>query len=332
MLLKDEHPLNKSISVALVGPPNVGKSTLINTLLGMDLSIVSQRPQTTRNQFQCVTQVDRTEIILLDTPGLHKSMQEMNLRMNHETYIAQDGADLNWIVLDGSRGKDNILYHLKGLQDIYKDLSSESWLIVTKIDQVRPLNELDKISKDFPQLLIDAQKICPVVKKVFFVSAKEEVGTNELLSAVSQIAPSASHLYPDGSISNKNVRFFVTEYIREQVFTLLQEELPYEIAVTIEEFTDLNPEETPAKLVARISAVIHVNRMGQRAIVIGQGGLMIREIGTRARQKVETLMGGKVMLKLHVKVSPKWFKNHMMLEELGLSRAPTSIRAWRDDA
>ncbi|MDH4467148.1 MAG: GTPase Era [Bacteriovoracaceae bacterium] len=329
MLLKDQHPLNKSISIALVGPPNVGKSTLINTLLGMDLSIVSPRPQTTRNQFQCVTLVDRTEIIFLDTPGLHKSMQEMNLRMNHETYMAQDGADLNWIVLDGTKGKESVLHQLASLRDVYKNLSQESWIVVTKLDQLK--TNAKKVEAEFPNLMLEAQKICPVVKRAYFVSALEEAGTNELLSVVSEFAPSGNHLYPDGSVSNKNVRFFVAEYIREQVFTLLQEELPYEIAVTIEEFVDLEPSEGTSDIVARISAVIHVNRMGQRAIVIGQGGLMIREIGMKARQKIETLMGGKVMLKLHAKVSPKWFKNHMMLEELGLSRAPNSIRAWRED-
>ena len=330
MLITDQHPLNKSISVALVGHPNVGKSTLINALLGMDLSIVSAKPQTTRNQFHCVTHVDRTEVILMDTPGVHKSMQEMNLRMNHEAFLAQEGADITWAVCDGSRGNDFVVQQLSSLKDGVSEINQEIWLVVTKMDQWNVAKRPIKL--EFNHLLESAQKIYPTVKKIYFVSAKDESGTNELLHDVSQYAPGAPHHYPDGSLSNKNVRFFVSEFIREQVFELLQEELPYEIAVTIESFEDIDPETSTSKsdIVARISAVIHVNRMGQRAIVVGQGGLMIRDIGTRARQKIENLLGGKVMLKLHAKVSPKWFKNHMMLEELGLSRAPQSIRSWRD--
>jgi GTP-binding protein Era len=328
MLITDQHPLNKSISVALVGHPNVGKSTLINTLLGMDLSIVSAKPQTTRNQFQCVTQVDHTEIIFHDTPGLHKSMQEMNLRMNHEAYLAQEGSEVVWLLCDGSRGKDFVIQQALELKDMLTQVNQEIWLIITKMDLWN--EKRIPAEKEFSGVVQNLQTQYPNITKSYLISAQEERGTSELLHDISVKAPSAPHHYPDGSMSNKNVRFFVSEFIREQVFELLQEELPYEIAVTIESFEDLDPAASTSGIVAKISAVIHVNRMGQRAIVVGQGGLMIRDIGMRARQKIENLLGGKVMLKLHAKVSEKWFKNHMMLEELGLSRAPTSIRSWRE--
>ncbi len=133
----------------------------------------------------------------------------------------------------------------------------------------------------------------------------------------------------DGSVSNKHERFFVTEYIREQVFNLVKEEVPYEVAVVIDDYQDFRDKEMPNKVCTSIQASILVNKPSQRGILVGSGGAMIKKIGSQARERIEEMVGGQVFLKLHVKVSENWFKNNFVLEELGLPRALDSNRVWR---
>ena len=313
---------HKSILIAILGAPNVGKSSLINCLLGMDLSIVCHKPQTTRNSYHCITTIDDSEIILVDTPGLHKSNREFNKRLNQQAFDGERGADLVLILIDLTQ---EIRGQFLWLQELYVPKSKKLWIVFTKTDTVSSLKE-----SDLRGVVEWAKTSLPSIEDKFFaVSPQTGDGIHELTGAICDEAKPGPHLY-DGRVSNKNERFFVTEYVREQLFELLGEELPYECAVVIEEFklaTYTDDRESP--LAARISASILVNRASQRAIVIGSKGAMIKEVGSRARSKIEAMLGGQIHLNLHVKVSPRWFKNNFVLEELGLPRAVNSDRVWR---
>ncbi len=324
MLLTDQHPHNKSIMVSILGKPNAGKSTLINTMLGQDLSIVSPLPQTTRNHFHCTMTIDRTEIVFVDTPGVHRSNKEINLRMNQEAEFSLEGADAAFLLIDSNRLNEEDLQIFSEMLS-GKFFQGPIWVVFTKKDISDSRVKAENLKQYWSQLKVMLPQLMP---KFFWVSAANEENIHELTSTLLDNANSGAHLYPKGDLSNKNMRFFVAEYIREQVFYLFKDEVPYEIAVTIESFKEVDPNVTNG-ISAEISASIIVNRASQRAIVIGSGGKMIKEIGTRARKKIEELLGGKIFLNLHVKVSPKWFNNNFVLESLGLPRAKLSHRVWR---
>lgn len=318
MLITDQHPLNKSIMASLLGKPNAGKSTLVNHFLGFDLSIVSRKPQTTRNSFHCAFTVDRTEIVLVDTPGIHKSGQELNKRMNGQAQMVSEGCDVNLVLVDASR--ENLV---KEFEDFYTALErnlSETWLVFNKSDLVKDKNKIDEAFNKLKEKY-------DFITKHFLISAQDGEGVHLLLGELCDKATNGPHLYPNGDVSNKNMRFFVTEYIREQAFKELKEELPYELAVIIDEFLESKDREEKVK--AKISATILVNRPSQRAIVVGAKGSVIKKIGSEARKKIQAMMGGNVHLNLHVKVSSKWFNNNFVLEEIGLPRVKDSKRVWR---
>ncbi len=321
MLLTDQHPHNKSIMASILGAPNVGKSSLINCLLGTNLSIVTNKPQTTRNKFHCVLTIDRTEIVLVDTPGLHKSNQEFNKRLNQQAREGVEGADINLLLIDISR--EIFPQFIEFKENIAQELG-RVWVIFTKSDKVENSDSLP-----LKEVVEKAKEIFPTIEKYFLISSKENNNIHELTGALCDEAQPGPHLYPNGDISDKNQRFFVTEYIREQAFELLKDEVPYEVAVVIDEYKDFKNKENPEIIESHISASILVNRPSQRAIVVGSGGTMIKEIGIRSRRKIEAMTGGPVHLNLHVKVSPRWFKNNFVLEEIGLPRAHDSNRVWR---
>jgi GTP-binding protein Era len=322
MLLEDQNPFNKSIMVALLGKPNAGKSTLINYLLGFDLSIVSSMPQTTRNQFHCAFTVDKTtEVVLVDTPGVHSSSKELNIRMNGQAQYGSEGADLNFLLLDINK---DVIEDTKSFIKEFEKSLSRTWIIFTKVDRLKDT------PFDFEGNFAQIKELVPGAEKYFAISAKEGTNVHNLTGEICDEATEGPHLYPNGTISNKNERFFATEYIREQAFKILKDELPYEIAVVIEDFQDsFKDEEKDISRDTKISASILVNRPSQRAIVVGAKGKNIKEIGTGARKKIEAMVGDRVHLNLHVKVSPKWFKNNFVLDEIGLPRTHKSNRVWR---
>lgn len=320
MLFENQHPHNKAIMIAVLGKPNVGKSSFINHLLGFDLTIVSSKPQTTRNHFHCAFTIDRTEVVLVDTPGVHSNSQELNKRMNGQAQMGAEGVDLNFVLVDLTT---NMVGEFKDFLKNFEEKLSRTWIIFTKADLV------NKDSIDLKETMVKFQELCPSIEKHFVISSKDGHNIHELTGAIQDAAQNAPHLYPAGDASNMNERFFVTEYIREQAFRLLKEELPYEIAVIIDEYKDVKKKDEEAPPEAHISASILVNRPSQRAIVVGRGGSIIKEIGINARKKIEAMTGGKVHLNLHVKVSPKWMSNNYVLDEIGLPRTQKSARVWR---
>lgn len=320
MLLENQHPHNKAIMIAVLGKPNVGKSSFINHLIGFDLSIVSNKPQTTRNQFHCAFTIDRTEVVLVDTPGVHATAQELNKRMNGQAQMGSEGVDINFVLIDLTQ---DVLMEFKDFLKNFDAPLSRTWILFTKADLV------NKDGLNLTAQLVKMQELCPSIEKHFIISSKDGHNIHQLTGAIVDAAQNAPHLYPGGDASNMNERFFVTEYIREQAFRLLKEELPYEIAVIIDEYKDIRNKDEMASPEAHISASILVNRPSQRAIVVGRSGSIIKEIGMNARKKIEAMIGGKVHLNLHVKVSPKWFSNNYVLDEIGLPRTQKSSRVWR---
>ncbi len=319
MLLTDQHPHNKSIMVAVLGAPNVGKSSMINYLMGLDLSVVTHKPQTTRNRFHCVFTVDHTEVVLVDTPGIHRSSVEFNKRLNEQAREGVEGADLNLLLIDLTK---ELLVQVKDFVHLMEKELGRTWIVFTKADRIENSDALP-----LEEVFEHIQELIPNAKRYFLISSKKGTNMHELTGALCDTATPGPHMYLDGSVSNKNERFFASEYIREQAFELLKEEIPYEVAVLIDEFKDAA--DKGAERQAHISATIIVNRPSQRGIVVGTKGSMIKEIGTRARMKIQAMTGGEVHLNLHVKVSPRWFKNNYVLEELGLPRAHNSARVWR---
>jgi GTP-binding protein Era len=318
MLIEDQHPHNKSIMISVLGKPNVGKSSFINHLLGFDLSIVSNKPQTTRNNFHCAFTIDRTEVVLVDTPGVHSNAQELNKRMVGQAKMGAEGVDLNFVLLDLTT---DVVMEFKDFLKNFQAPLTKTWVVFTKADLVK-VEELN-----LETVVEKLKMLSPTIERYFVISSKDGHNIHTLTGAIADAAENGPHLYPHGDVSNKNMRFFATEYIREQAFRLLKEELPYEIAVVIDEYKDMSKKEADPE--AHISASILVNRPSQRAIVVGRGGSVIKEIGQNARKKIEAMVGGKVHLNLHVKVSPKWFNNNWVLDEIGLPRTQNSTRVWR---
>jgi len=320
MLIEDQNPHNKNLMASVLGKPNAGKSTLINELLGFDLSIVTSKPQTTRNHFKCIFTVDECEIVLVDTPGVHKSNQEINKRMNGQAEFGSDGVDLNLLLLDLT--EKNPLKDCQDFVETFKGNLTETWIVFTK-------NDLAKVGdKLCDELFAQIKEMIPSTDRYFKISSKAGDNIHLLTAALCDRAKPGPHHFPNGDVSNKNQRFFATEYIREQAFNILNDEVPYEIAVVIEEFKDAY-DKGDVKRDAQISASILVNRPSQRAIVVGSKGSNIKKIGTNARKKIEAMVGATVHLNLHVKVSPKWFKNNFVLDEIGLPRTQDSNRVWR---
>ena len=200
MLLEDQHPHNKAIMISVLGKPNAGKSSLINHLIGFDLSIVSSKPQTTRNNFHCAFTIDRTEVVLVDTPGVHGTSQELNKRMNGQAQMGAEGVDLNFVLLD-------LTTHVVGeFKDFLKNFEhplSRTWIIFTKADLV------NKEAISLTETMKAIQLLCPQVEKHFFISTKDGHNIHELTGAIQDTSQSGPHLYPRGDVSNKNERFFV---------------------------------------------------------------------------------------------------------------------------
>lgn len=284
--------------VSILGRPNAGKSTLLNALTGTKLAIVSDKPQTTRTLIQGVMTTEQAQIVFVDTPGIHKPDSLFNSRMMETIRAALDQRDLLIYVVDASRPPGDADW--EGIE-LIKQISAPVLLAVNKIDRVKPKDLLLPVIEQFSSRHDFAEYIP--------VSALTGAGIEELRSAILKRLPAGPAYFPPDYITDQPERFMAAELIREKLLGETREEVPHSIAVVVDEW-----EEKPT--VTRISATIYVERPGQKGIVIGAGGAMLKRIGTLAREDIERLLERKVFLELYVKVRPHWREDKQFLNEL----------------
>jgi GTP-binding protein Era len=296
-----EAPVRRAGFVTVVGRPNVGKSTLVNRLVGQKVAIVSDKPQTTRNRILAVLNRPDGQIVLFDTPGIHKPQHELNRRMVSTAVKSIGQGDLVlWMVeVDEPFGPGD-----RYVRDTLKKSGRPVILGINKIDTVPRPRVLPVIAawKDH----LDFVEVVPL-------SAREGDNVDRLADLLVRHLPEGPDLYPEDFLTDQPERFFVAEMVRERILHHTREELPYSAGVVVESFKE------EEKLV-RIQATIYVERDGQKAIVIGRGGTMLKTIGTEARAQIEEFLGAKVFLGLFVKVRESWRENEGLLSEMGLGK------------
>ena len=291
----------RCVMVAIVGRPNVGKSTLLNHLLGQKLSITSRKPQTTRHQVLGVSTVENTQLVYVDTPGMHLGQSKaINRAMNKAAASALNDVDLTLFLCDRTKWteEDDFVLELVGRQ------RTPVALVINKVDLMEQKNELLPFTEG-----LSAR--CEF-NAVFPISALRAQGLNELANYVATQAPAGPHLFPEDQITDRSQRFLAAELVREKIVRQLGDELPYSTAVEIEAFKH------DERGVLHINALILVERDGQKKILIGESGGRLKSIGTSARRDMERAFDSKVMLKLWVKVKSGWSDDIRALKTLGL--------------
>ena len=284
--------------VSIVGRPNAGKSTLINSIVNAKIAITSNKPQTTRNNIQGIYNDDDSQIIFVDTPGVHKPVNKLGKYLNRESYSALDGVDLVLFMIDASA------HFGKGDEFILEKIKEEG------INTFLILNKVDKIKKDELFSLIMEYKDKYDFKEIIPISALKDKNIDELLKTVKDYLPEGEKIYPEDYYTDKSVRFLISELIREKVLRKTREEVPHAVTVVIE-----NYEEKKESIV--INACIIVERDGIKKILVGHNGEMIKEIGIDARKDIEELVGKSVYLDLFVKTVNNWRDRDKYLIEFG---------------
>ncbi|MBO8164099.1 MAG: GTPase Era [Brevibacillus sp.] len=291
---------HKSGFVAIIGRPNVGKSTLLNHIVGQKVAIMSNKPQTTRNKIRAVHTTERGQIIFLDTPGIHKPKSKLGSYMVTVAENALNEVDLILYVIDAAEkhgpGEEYIIERLQ-------QVKTPVFLVINKIDLVHPESLLP---------LIDEYRKRYDFKEIVPVSALQGNNTGPLVDAIFAVLPEGPRYYPEDLVTDHPERFVAAELIREKVLHLTREEVPHSIAVVVEEMKRREDGHT-----VYIYAAIYVERDSQRGILIGKNGEMLREIGKRARIDIERLLGNKVYLELWVKVKKDWRNQERMLRNFG---------------
>ena len=293
---------HKSGFVNILGPPNVGKSTLLNALVGEKLSIITSKPQTTRHRILAMYNDDLHQIVFSDTPGIVLDPgYEMHESMNRFAFSTLEDADLLLCMADiyEKHIEDNIIVERS------KDLSVPTFLLLNKIDQAKD-GQVEE--------LVERWEVTGAFDRIFPISAQEKTGVDDLLKRILELLPVGPPYYPKDQLTDRNERFFVSEIIREKVFLHYRKEIPYATEVVIEEFKE---DDTREKPFARIMAYIFVERNSQKNIIIGKGGSGIKQIGVEARADIEKLIGREVYLELRVKVRKNWRNNESLLRKLG---------------
>ncbi|NTU43811.1 MAG: GTPase Era [Nitrospirales bacterium] len=288
--------------VSLTGRPNVGKSTLLNAILGEKVSIVSSRAQTTRNRIVGVKTLPDSQIVFLDTPGIHKPKHRLGEMMVREALESVKEVDIILFLVEPEppgRGDTFIIETLKGLE-------IPVFLVINKADKVRKSRLLPVIEEY--STLYPFREIIPL-------SALTEDGVDVLMNTLIDYLPEGPKFYPDDIVTDQVERFMVSEIVREKIMEKTMEEVPHSVAVNVEQWTEKTTE--GGKAVVSIVANILVERDGQKGIIIGKGGQMLKDIGSSAREEIEDLLGTKVFLELWVKVRKDWRSNESILRDLG---------------
>jgi GTP-binding protein Era len=294
--------------VCILGRPNAGKSTLLNALVGEKVAIISPKPQTTRNRIQGIVHVPKSkgpdggQIVLIDTPGVHKPDSSLGRKMMVEVREALEGCDLVLVIMDVTHKFDP---RDRFALDLVKQSGTKAFLLLNKIDLIREKARLLPLIEDYRKLY-DFSEVIPI-------SALRRNGLDVLLQLVIAALPAGPAYFPEDQITDQPARFMAAETVREQVLLNTKEEIPYATTVIVDGF------EEGARL-TRIAATIYCEREGQKGILVGKGGQMLKKIGTAARVQIERMLGTKVFLELHVKARPGWRDSRSFVEELDWRR------------
>jgi GTP-binding protein Era len=286
---------------ALVGRPNVGKSTLLNALAGEDVSIITDKPETTRDRISAVVTREDAQVVFVDTPGIHRPHRKLGEYMNQEARAAAMDADVVVMVADASEGHMGpsrdavVIEQLAGLK-------APVVLALNKVDRLRDKSAMLPLLQTYAAQL-DFAALVPI-------AAARNNGLDRLMAEIVERLHEGGPLFPPDALTDRPERYLVAERVREAVIHETAEEIPYVTAVEIERFDEKNP-------TLHIAATVHVERPGQKKIIIGAGGERIRAIGARARQAIERLVGRHVFLELWVKVTPDWTRSQNQLTRLG---------------
>lgn len=287
--------------VAFIGRPNAGKSTLLNQILGQKIAIVSDKPQTTRNRILGIYSEDRGQIVVLDTPGVHKPLHRMNVRMMDHVRSAFDEADVLALLVDASEpfghGDEYVLDMIKGSPEPEK--------------KVVLLNKIDLLRKEKLLPLIERYASHETFDQIIPISAKTADGVERFLDLLFEWLPEGEPRFDRETLTTQPERFYASELIREKLLHHTEQELPYTTAVRIDKWEDVKD-----RNLIRIWATIIVERPTQKGIVIGRGGQRIKTIGTEARVDLENLLGAKIFLDLHVVVKELWREDERFLGDL----------------
>ena len=286
----------KSGFVNIFGKPNAGKSTLLNALMGEKMAIVSHKVQTTRHRIKGILTEKDYQIIFSDTPGIIEPKYKLHEKMMQAVKGSLEDADVALLIAD------------------VNELPEESNAIFTALKLKAPaivvLNKSDKASDEQQNTITDFYRKQPYCKDVVLLSALKKSGIDFLLKKIIKLLPEGQPFYEGDDLSDMPTKFFVGELVREKIFQLYGEEIPYHTTVLIQEFTEKTT-------LIKIRAEIIVQRETQKGIILGEGGKMIKQLGTNARKDIEEFLGSKVFLELFVKVRPKWRDNEMQLKEYG---------------
>lgn len=287
--------------VAIIGRANAGKSTLVNSIVGHKVAIVSSQPQTTRARIQGIVTRENGQVILVDTPGIHRGTKALDRQMMQEVSEALDGVDIVSLIVDATQELQAAdRYSLEWL----KKFSGPVYLL---------LNKIDRMKKDRLLPLIDRWRREHDFEEIFPVSALRGDGTRELLESWIARLPENPPYFPADQYTDQPERFLAAEVIREKAIVLTREEVPHAVAVLVDNFEE-------SEKLLRVRATIYVEREGQKGIMIGHAGAKMKEIGIAARKELEEILGAKIFLELHVKVQPNWRQNRAMVKQLDWRR------------
>jgi len=299
---KEKQPLPfRSGTIAIVGRPNVGKSTLLNQILGEKVAIVSPKPQTTRNRVTGIRTSESSQMVFLDTPGIHQARSLLNRRMVD-------------VALATLHEVDCVLWLLAAQERIGPEDERIAETLAAVANPVLVLlNKIDLVSKG--KLLPLIQRCSEMLpgKEIVPISALKGDNLPLVLELIEKGLPEGPKLFPEGEYTDQSERFLASEIIREKIFLLTREEIPYGVAVTIDEFT-----EKEEKNLIVIKATVHTDRDSHKGILIGKRGAMLKEIGTKAREELEALLGCKIFLELFIRVDEGWTRDPNALREMGL--------------
>lgn len=286
-------------TVSIVGRPNVGKSTLLNSILNMKLAIISNKAGTTRNLINGIYNDDDSQIIFVDTPGINRPLNKLENLMNRKSYSSVNDVDLVLFLIDAKTGigkkDESVLNKLK-------DLDIPVFLVINKIDGMN--------NDDIFKVIVKSKDIYPF-KEVIPISAKNKKNVDELLNTIKEYLDEQDKIYSEDELTNVSLKFIMAEFVREKVLELTHDEIPYTVTCYTENYEEYDD-------IVNISVLIVIERENLKKILIGKKGSMLKEIGTRARYDMENFLGKKVFLETHVKTLKNWRDEEKYFSELGL--------------